>query len=178
MLIPFLYNFNVEEYFRANADNWGPRPVRVIWESSDYVTLLVRGPSTGKEFHVGRGDEIFYQVRGELNFHYVSPEGERKVIGVRQGESFLLPARIPHSPRRPNNSSWTLVVERKPKADDDDHWIWFCEQCNSKLYESAHRIGTAPTNQPNTTIREAVDLLKSDEKLRTCAKCGDVLQLN
>src|SRR5437870_3279792 len=83
MLIPFLQNFNVEEYFITHAKDWGTRPVKVIWESLDYVTLLVRGPSTGKEFHVGRGDEIFYQVRGELNFHYVTDAGERKVIEVK-----------------------------------------------------------------------------------------------
>src|ERR1043166_601655 len=109
MLIPFLQNFNVEEYFKTPAQDWGPRPVRVIWESSDYVTLLARGPSMGKEFHVGRGDEIFYQIQGELYFHYVA-DGERKLIHLKQGESFLLPARIPHSPRRPDREN---VVEGK-----------------------------------------------------------------
>jgi 3-hydroxyanthranilate 3,4-dioxygenase len=178
MLIPFLHNFNVEEYFRENAKDWGPRPLRVIWESSDYVTLLVRGPTAGKEFHVSRGDEIFYQVRGELQFHYVTPEGERKGMEVKQGESFLLPATVPHSPRRPNDSSWTMVVERKPKPDDEDYWIWFCERCNHKLYESVRRTGAAPTNQPNTIIREAVSLLKANQKLRTCDQCGDVLLLD
>jgi 3-hydroxyanthranilate 3,4-dioxygenase len=177
MLIPFLQNFNVEEYFRTHAADWGPRPVRVIWESSDYVTLLVRGPSLGKEFHVGRGDEIFYQVKGELHFHYVSEDGERNLINLKEGESFLLPARIPHSPRRPNDSSWTLVVERRPRPDDEDYWIWFCESCNNKLYESVHRVGTAPSNQPNTIVRDSVSLLSRDEKLRTCANCGDILSL-
>src|ERR1041384_4064557 len=79
MLVPFLQNFNVEEYFRAHAADWGPRLGRVISYSSDSVALLVRGPSLGKEFHVGRGDEIFYQVRGELQFHYVTEEGQRKL---------------------------------------------------------------------------------------------------
>ena len=177
MLIPFLQNFNVEEYFRTHADDWGPRPVRVIWESSDYVTLLVRGPSTGKEFHVGRGDEIFYQVKGELNFHYVTEEGERKLIHLKEGESFLLPARIPHSPRRPNDSSWTLVVERRPRPEDEDYWLWFCESCNHKLYESPHRFGTAPGNQPNTIVRDSVTLLSSNEHLRKCNGCGEILAL-
>jgi len=178
MHIPFLHNFNLEEYFRSNASDWGPRPVRVIWESSDYVTLLVRGPTSGKEFHVGRGDEIFYQVRGELNFHYVTAEGQRKLIQVKQGESFLLPAGMPHSPRRPNDSSWTFVVERRPRPDDEDYWIWFCERCNNKLYESSRRIGAAPSNQPNTIVRDAASALRADEKLRTCTRCGDVLALD
>src|ERR1044071_7732525 len=177
MFIPFLHSFNVEDYFRSHADDWGPRPVRVIWESSDYVTLLVRGPSTGKEFHVGRGDEIFYQVRGDLNFHYVSDAGERKVITVKEGESFLLPARIPHSPRRPNDSSWTLVVERRPGPQDEDYWLWFCEHCNNKLFESVHRVGTAPGSQPNTVVRDSVNLLNANEKLRTCGRCGEILAL-
>src|ERR1043166_5227970 len=102
MLIPFLQNFNIEEYFRTHADDWGTRPVKVIWESSDYITLLVRGPSMGKEFHVGCGDEIFYQIEGELDFHYVTEIGDRKRIHLKKGESFLLPGHTPHSPRRPN----------------------------------------------------------------------------
>ena len=177
-MIPFLQNFNVEEYFRSHADDWGPRPVKVIWESSDYITLLVRGPSLGKEFHVGRGDEIFYQVRGELRFHYITRDGERKHIDLKQGESFLLPGRIPHSPRRPDESSWTLVVERRPRPDDEDYWLWFCEHCNHKLYESEHRFGTGPGNQPNTIVRNALNLLRGDEKLRTCTKCGEILGLD
>ena len=177
MLIPFLQSFNVEEYFRAHANDWGPRPVRVIWQSSDYVTLLARGPSTGKEFHVGRGDEIFYQVRGELECHYVTEDGARKLINLKQGESFLLPARTPHSPRRRDDSSWTLVVERRPRPDDEDYWLWFCERCNNRLYETPHRVGTSPGNQPNTIVRDAVALLNQDENLRTCAKCGEVLAL-
>ena len=176
-MIPFLQKFNVEEYFRSHADDWGPRPVKVVWESSDYITLLVRGPSLGKEFHVGRGDEIFYQVRGELHFHYVSGDGERRHIELKQGESFLLPGRVPHSPRRPDDSSWTLVVERRPRSDDEDYWVWFCERCSHKLYESAHRFATGPGNQPNTIVRDALSILRGDEKLRTCTKCGEVLAL-
>jgi 3-hydroxyanthranilate 3,4-dioxygenase len=176
-VIPYLQTFNVEEYFRSHANDWGPRPVRVIWESFDYITLLVRGPSMGKEFHVGRGEEIFYQVRGELCFHYVDEDGARQLIHLNQGESFLLPAKVPHSPRRPDESSWTLVIERRPRPDDEDFWIWFCERCNHKLYESSHRYGSGPGNQPNTIVRDAVNLLRSDENLRTCAKCDEVLSL-
>jgi hypothetical protein len=68
MPIPFLHNFNLEEFFRTNAKDWGARPVRVIWESSDYVTLLVRGPSTGKEFHVGRGERFSTKSKVSLIF--------------------------------------------------------------------------------------------------------------
>lgn len=177
MFIPHLENFNLEEYFSANSEDWGPRPVRVIWESSDYVTLLVRGPSRGKEFHVGPGDEIFYQVRGELDFHYMTPEGERKVMAVSEGELFLLPVGVPHSPRRQDESLWTLVVERRRRPTDTEYWIWFCERCNNKLYETAPRVGVGPRNAPNVAIQGGNNVLRADERLRTCTKCGEVIQI-
>lgn len=175
MLIPYLENFKLPEWIENNKKDWGPLPIRVIWESDNYITLVSRGPTAGKDFHVGPGEEIFFQLDGELHFHYMTPEGERKVMVVRQGEMFLLPAKVPHAPRRPDKNSWTLVVEIKRKPTDVDYWIWFCERCNNKLYETPHRTEAAPSNRPNLVIQEANELLRKDSKLRTCSKCGEVL---
>jgi 3-hydroxyanthranilate 3,4-dioxygenase len=67
-----------------------------------------------------------------MHFNYITPEGERK-IRAEAGEIFLLPAKIPHAPRRPDDNCWTLVVERIRNAADTDYWIWFCEECNNKF---------------------------------------------
>jgi 3-hydroxyanthranilate 3,4-dioxygenase len=173
MLMPYLHNFNLKEWIEREKQDWGARAVRLIWESSDYVVLVGRGPSKGKDFHVGPSDEIFYQVEGEMNFNYMTADGERQIILLRPGETFLLPAGIPHAPRRPDENCLTLVVERRRTPAETDFWIWFCERCNNKLYETAPRIGLGPTN--NTITQEANKLLRTDERLRTCSKCGDVL---
>lgn len=177
MLMPYLHNFNLKKWVEDNKKkDWGQRPISVIWESAHYVTLIGRGPTRGREFHVGPSDEFFYQIEGELHFHYITPVGERKLIVLRPGEVFLLPAeKIPHAARRPDENSWTLVLERKRGPQDLDYWMWFCERCNNKLYETIPKTGVGPSNELNTVIRDATNLLLSDKQLRTCGKCGDVL---
>jgi 3-hydroxyanthranilate 3,4-dioxygenase len=175
MLMPYLHSFNLKEWTEMKKGEWGERAIWVIWESPHYIALIGRGPTKGRDFHVGPSDEIFYQLEGELHFHYITPEGERKIMMVHPGETFLLPAKIPHAPRRPDENSWTLVVERKRGSKDMDYWIWFCERCNNKLHETIPRTGVGPSNTPNTVIQEASKLLRANEKLRTCTKCGDVL---
>jgi len=33
-----------------------------------------------------------------MHFNYITPEGEHRIIVLRPGETFLLPAKIPHAP--------------------------------------------------------------------------------
>ena len=39
--------------------------------------------------------------------------GQRQVIHIKEGQVFLLPSRVPHSPQRPEAGSFGLVVERQ-----------------------------------------------------------------
>jgi 3-hydroxyanthranilate 3,4-dioxygenase len=171
MTFPPLFPFNLKQWIEENRENWGPR--RSPWEHSDFITMVHKGPTAGKQFHLNQGEEIFFQLEGELNCHYVTEAGERKVITLGPGEMFLLPGNVPHSPRR-EQGSWTLVIERKRRPDEVDGWIWYCENCNHKLYEPEPRYGAGPGNTVNQIVLEANKLLRSDDKLRTCTRCGDV----
>ena len=46
-------------------------------------------------------------------------QGKRKNVPIREGEVFLLPARVPHSPQR-GPGTIGLVAERKRKAEELD----------------------------------------------------------
>src|SRR3954469_13783522 len=131
MLAPALTNFKLDEYIQANRVEWAVGNVarKLIWEDSEYITFLNRGPQPDPQYHVNPGDEIFYQVEGELNFHYMAEDGEHRLLVVHPGEFFLLPARVPHSVRRPEGS-WTFVVERKRRPEERDGWVWYCERCS------------------------------------------------
>ena len=61
-------------------------------------------------------------------------DGQIKDIKIKEGEIFLLPAKVPHSPQRPANTVG-LVMELHRKHGERDGFIWFCENCNEKLYE-------------------------------------------
>lgn len=66
--------------------------------------------------------ELFLQLKGDMQLN-VMERGERKEIPIREGEMFLLPARIPHSPQRFENTVG-LVVERLRLPHEMDGLRW------------------------------------------------------
>ena len=167
-MFPHLKNFNLQEWIDENRGNWGQR--RVIWQDSDFIAFVTRGPNRRKDYHINPGDEIFYQLEGELNLHYLK-DNKHELAVLAAGEIFLLPKHMPHSPRRAEGS-WTLVVERKRSEEEIDRFIWPCEKCGNKLYETEVRF-----DDPGDAVSKATDSLKSDPALATCKECGQVLEL-
>jgi len=166
-MFPHLKNFNLKQWIDENRGDWGQR--RTIWEDSDFIAFVTRGPNSRKDFHIDPGDEIFHQLEGELSLHYMTPGNKRELAHIKAGELFLLPAYVPHSPRR-GEGSWTLVIERKRRASEQDRFVWFCEKCGNKLYET-----TVAFDDPADAVKLATERIRSDEKLRTCRNCGEVL---
>jgi len=167
-MFPHLKNFNLQEWIDENRGNWGQR--RVIWQDSDFIAFVTRGPNRRKDYHINPGDEIFYQLEGELNLHYLK-DNKHELAVLAAGEIFLLPKHLPHSPRRAEGS-WTLVVERKRSEEEIDRFIWPCEKCGNKLYETEVRF-----DDPGDAVSKATNSLKSDPALATCKECGQVLEL-
>ena len=77
----------------------GPRPVRVLWQAPDTIAFVARGRMGRSEFHSDPSDEVMYMVKGDMNLHYRTPEGEEKVVVVREGEIIHCPAGVPHTPK-------------------------------------------------------------------------------
>ena len=73
---------------------------------------MLNGPNARLDFHCEPGEEFFFQIHGDIELH-VKPEGERRqVVKIREGEMFLCPGGLAHSPRR-GEGTWGLVIERK-----------------------------------------------------------------
>jgi len=165
---PHLERFNLRQWIEDNRADWGQR--RVIWENSDFIAFVTRGPNRRKDYHINPGDEIFYQLEGELNLHYL--QDNRPALAVlRPGDLFLMPKLTPHSPRRADGS-WTYVVERKRAASEMDRFIWPCEKCARNLYETEVHF-----DDPGDAVKRATEKLKSDPALATCKQCGEILEL-
>ena len=164
-MFPHLKNFNLKQWVDENRGNWGQR--RIIWEDSDFIAFVTRGPNSRTDFHIDPGDEIFYQLEGELNLHYMTPEQKHEIAVITEGELFLLPANVPHSPRR-GEGSWTFVIERKRRPDEQDRFVWYCEKCGTKLYETTVRF-----DDPTNAVKRANDSMKANKDLRTCPRCGE-----
>lgn len=164
-MFPHLQALNLRQWIDGTED-WGR--IRTIWEDSDFWAFVTRGPNPRAEFHINPGDEIFQQVDGELHLHYMQPNGHRALTVLHPGEFVLMPAGVPHSPRRPEGSL-SLVIERKRRPHEIDRWVWYCDECDGQLYEVRRGAG-----DPHDMVTPSTAALRSDEKLRTCDRCGRV----
>ncbi len=72
-------------------------------------------------------------IKGDLCVKILENNQHRDVV-VREGEFFLLPAKIPHSPQRTANSCG-LVIERRRHPGETDCVRWFVPNQTQVLYE-------------------------------------------
>jgi 3-hydroxyanthranilate 3,4-dioxygenase len=157
-----------QRWIESHRDRLRP-PVgnQLVWEDAEFIIMVV-GSNTRKDFHVNQGEEFFHQIEGDMVLK-VHDEGKIVDIPIKQGEIFLLPPRVPHSPRRPLDTVG-LVVERRRKPEELDGFQWYCEQCGQKLYEEFIPVTNIVTQLPPLFERFYGDLAK-----RTCKACGAVV---
>ncbi len=143
---------------------------QVYLENDDYIVMVVGGPNGRKDYHYEDGEELFYQLEGDITLKIINEDGKPEDIQIREGEMFLLPPRIPHSPQRPANTIG-LVIERYRRGDEQDKLMWFCENCNNKLHEDSFEM-TDIVNQ----LPVVMNKFMNSEELRTCNNCGSVME--
>lgn len=137
--------------------------------NEDYIVMIVGGPNSRKDYHLNDTPEFFYQVEGDIVLKVIE-DGAPRDIHIREGEVFYLPPGIPHSPQRAANTVG-LVIEQKRPEGMDDGLAWFCESCNHELYREPFKLHNIETDMPII-----FDRYYANEELRTCDKCGTVMQ--
>lgn len=142
---------------------------QVFTDNSDFIVMVVGGPNSRKDYHLNEGEEVFYQLEGDIVLKVID-EGKPKDIEIKAGEMFLLPPRIPHSPRRPANTVG-LVFERYRREGEKDGFIWYCENCGHKLYEEYAEINDIVHQLP-----PIMDRFWNDPKHTTCLECGKMME--
>jgi len=93
-----------------------------IWADREFMVTVVGGPNARRDFHVNEGEEFFYQLEGDINLH-VLVDGKREVVPIREGEIFLLPPNVPHSPQRPPNTIGLVLERRRRPACRRDQFL-------------------------------------------------------
>lgn len=141
-----------------------------IWQNPEFIVMVVGGPNQRTDYHLDPAAEIFYQIEGEITLKVVE-DGNHRDLAIREGEIFLLPAMVPHSPRRPANTVG-LVVERVRKPGELENFRWYCEKCGEVLYD--RRIQVTDITKDLAPVFE--EFYKGDPKHRACRKCGHVFQ--
>ena len=133
----------------------------------DFIVMVVGGPNARTDYHWDEGAEWFYQLEGEMILR-IQEDGAVRDIPIRAGQTFLLPPRVPHSPQRMPDSVG-IVIERKRLDHELDGLLWYCEQCNTKLYEEFFTLQNIEQDFP-----PVFDRFYSSREHRTCKSCGHV----
>lgn len=141
---------------------------KVVYTDTEFIIMVVGGPNARKDYHYNESEEFFYQIEGDIEVG-TQQNGKAVNIPIRQGEIFLLPPRIPHSPRRGSNTVG-LVIERKRRHGEKDGLLWYCEKCNHKLYEEYFALTNIMTQ-----FQEVFERFYGNKEARTCKKCGYVM---
>lgn len=168
--MPIRRPFNFRQWIDEHRHLLKP-PVgnQCVYNDDDFIVMVVGGPNSRKDYHWDEGEELFYQLEGDIMVQ-VQEDGEPVEVPIREGEMFLLPPRIPHNPVRGPNTIG-LVIERRRREGELDGLLWFCENCNHKLYEEYFHL-TDIVNQFQGVFKK----FYGSEHLRTCKECGAVME--
>ncbi len=164
--------FNFTQWIEDNKDKLKP-PIankNMYPLGKDFIVMVVGGPNARKDYHFNETEELFYQIKGDIQVT-IQQDGKAVKVPIKEGEMFLLPANIPHSPNR-DEGSIGLVIERVRKGTDfRDGLMWFCDSCNHKLFEERFTL--------NDIEKDFLDVFKkyfNSEEHRTCDKCGTIME--
>lgn len=90
--------------------------------------MFVGGPNQRKDFHIEEGEvqflflcasdssiclshslqELFFMIKGYMQLPIIE-KGKKKLVQINEGEVFLLPRMIPHSPQ--------VIQQERPKVN-------------------------------------------------------------
>ena len=142
---------------------------KCVWKDGDFIVMVVGGPNSRKDYHYNETPEFFYQIEGDIVLKIID-NGEPKDVHIKEGDIYLLPPKVPHSPQRGANTVG-LVIEYKRAKGMKDALLWFCENCTTKLYEEDFTLQNIETDLP-----VIFDKYYGDDTKRKCPNCGKVMQ--
>src|SRR5437762_4037856 len=127
--------FNFKKWIDDNRHLLKP-PVnnKVVYKDAEFIVMVVGGPNSRKDYHYNESEEFFYQLEGNITVQ-IQENGKAVEVPINEGDIFLLPAKLPHNPKRGANTIG-LVMERRRRDDEKDGLLWYCENCNESLHRA------------------------------------------
>jgi 3-hydroxyanthranilate 3,4-dioxygenase len=163
--------FNLNAWIEQNRDLLKP-PVgnkNLYKDAGDYIVMVVGGPNARKDYHYNETEELFYQLEGTIEVH-IQEDGKKRTMKLGPGDMYLHPAGVPHSPVRHDNSIGLVIERKRNDLEGKDGLLWFCDHCNTKLYEAYFLLNDVETD----FFKHFIDFY-GDEKKRTCTNCGEIM---
>lgn len=162
----------VNAWYEENKALFAPPVCNKLMHKDQLTIMFVGGPNTRTDFHLELGSEFFYQLKGNMQLPTIQ-RGKRKLVEIKEGQMFLLPSRIPHSPQRPETGALGLVIERRRADDELDGLRWYTDfdACEEVLYERYFHCGDLGRD-----LVPVVKKFKASEECATGKKQGDSVE--
>ncbi|XP_067136533.1 3-hydroxyanthranilate 3,4-dioxygenase-like [Centruroides vittatus] len=150
---------DVESWLEENRKYFHPPVcVKTMFAEGQLIAFFVGGPNAREDYHLEEGDEFFYQIKGDMQLKVIE-NGKPKTIDIREGEVFLLPKRILHSPQRFKDTVG-FVIERKRQDDEMDCLRYYTENYTETLYEKWFHLNSF--SKQITSVTE--EFMKSEQR--------------
>lgn len=168
--MPIQRPFNFKKWIDENKHLLKP-PVgnKVVYKDTEFIIMVVGGPNYRKDYHFNESEEFFYQLEGDIVVG-IQEDGKAVDVPITEGSIFLLPPKVPHQPRRGANTIG-LVIERRRRDNEKDGLLWFCEKCNTPLFEKKFELTNIEIQ-----FQETFNHFYGSIELRTCKNCKHVME--
>ncbi|MCP4439430.1 MAG: 3-hydroxyanthranilate 3,4-dioxygenase [Aureispira sp.] len=163
---------NLMNWIEENKDNLKP-PVcnKEVYPGGDFIVMMVGGPNERVDYHYNETPEFFYQLKGDMVLKTVE-NGKFVDIPIKEGEIYLLEAKVPHSPQRTADSVGMVIELKRDPEEHTDGFQWYCSNCGDMLHEEYFKLINIVKQLPETFAK-----FNNNESLHTCKSCGHKLEI-
>ena len=168
--ITSLKAFNLQGWINENRDKLKP-PVgnAQVWEDGEFMVTIVGGPNQRRDYHDDPTEEFFYQLKGDIVLRIIEEPGKPpEDIPIKQGDVFLLPKHIRHSPQRQADTIG-LVIEMPRPEGTLDAFEWYCPNCHNLVHRAEVKLKSIVRDLP-----PVFEKFYGSEEARRCRNCGTV----
>lgn len=138
-----------------------------VFEDGNYIINVVGGGNERTDFHDNPTEEIFYQLHGEASL-IVWDRGKFERIRIKEGDIFLQPAHLIHSPQRPDPTGLCLLVELTRPKGALDALQWYCANCATQIWRAEKQLESLVDDLPATYQK----FYATSDAERVCPNCG------
>src|SRR5699024_8235669 len=140
-----------------------------ISQDTDFMVTVVGGPNQRTDFHDDPIEEFFYQFKGNASL-IIWDRGKFERVTLNEGDVWLQPPHVFHSPQRPEKDSRCLVIERQRPEGSYDALEWFCAHCGTSIKRYEQHLDSIVDDLPPIYDQ----FYATSDAERTCSNCGEV----
>ena len=140
-----------------------------VWTDGDLIVTVVGGPNQRTDFHDDPYEEYFHQFKGNAHL-LIADRGRFERVDLNEGDIFLLPAHVRHSPQRPEAGSLCTVIELPRPQGVLDAFEWYCAACGGLVERAPVQLASIVEDLP----RVYRSFYAKPDAERACPHCGTV----